>query len=76
MRNEQIDGLTINHSLAPLLEEERMRTLDVEEMESSSKVDLRDVSWLQMPENEGLTLRQKNIGNFLLLQDELYKVNF
>jgi hypothetical protein len=46
MRNEQIDGLTINHSLAPLPEQERMRTLDVEEMKSSFKVDLRDVSRL------------------------------
>ncbi len=45
MRNEQIDGLTTNRSFAPLPEQEQMRTLDVEEMEPSSKIDLRDVSW-------------------------------
>ncbi len=45
MRNEQIDGLTTNCSLAPLPEQEQMRALDVEEMESYSKIDLRDVSW-------------------------------
>jgi len=45
MRNEWIDGLTINHSLAPLLEQERMRALDAKKMESSSKINLKDVSW-------------------------------
>jgi len=45
MRNEQIDGLTINHSLAPLPKQKQMRILDAEEMESSSKIDLRNVSW-------------------------------
>ncbi len=45
MRNKWIDGLLINHNLAPLLEQKRMRVLDVEEIESSSKIDLRDVSW-------------------------------
>jgi hypothetical protein len=45
MQNEQIDGLTINHNLAPLPKQEQMRALDVEEMESSSKINLRDVSW-------------------------------
>jgi hypothetical protein len=45
MQNEQIDGLTINHSLAPLLKQEQMQALNVEELESSSKIDLRDVSW-------------------------------
>jgi hypothetical protein len=44
MWNEDIDNLTINHNLTPLLEQERMRALDVEEMESSSKIDLKDVS--------------------------------
>jgi len=46
MRNEQIDGLTTNHNLAPLLEQKQMWTLDVEEVESSSKIDRRDVLWL------------------------------
>jgi hypothetical protein len=45
MQNKRIDGVTTNHSHAPLLEQEQMRALDVEEMESFSKVDLRDVSW-------------------------------
>jgi hypothetical protein len=45
MWNKWIHGLVINHSLTPLLEQERMRVLDVEEMESSSNIDLRDVSW-------------------------------
>jgi type IV secretory pathway TraG/TraD family ATPase VirD4 len=45
MRNKWIDGLTINHSLAPLLEQERMRTLDAKKVESSSKINLKDVSW-------------------------------
>jgi hypothetical protein len=41
----QINGLTTNQNLAPLLEKKQMRALDVEEMESYSKIDLRDVSW-------------------------------
>ncbi len=45
MQNKLIDGLTINHKPAPLLEQEWMQALDVEEMESSSKIDLRDVLW-------------------------------
>ncbi len=45
MQNERIDGLVTNHSLAPLPKQERMQVLDVEEMESSSKIDLRDVLW-------------------------------
>jgi hypothetical protein len=44
MRNEQIDGLKINHSLAPLPEQEQMWALDAKEMDSSSKIDLKDVS--------------------------------
>jgi hypothetical protein len=43
MRNEQIDDLTINHSLTPLFEQKQMRALEVEEMELSSKIDLKDV---------------------------------
>jgi hypothetical protein len=43
MWNEQIDGLAINHSPALLLEQERMRAPDVEEMESSSKIDFKEV---------------------------------
>lgn len=45
MRNEQIDGLTINHSIAPLFEQEWMWTLNTKEMESSFKIDLKYVSW-------------------------------
>ncbi len=45
MQNEWIDGLTINHNPAPLPEQEWMRVLGVKEMESSSKIDLKDVSW-------------------------------
>jgi len=45
MRNERIDGLTINHYVAPLPKKEWMWTLDVKEMESSSKIDLKDVLW-------------------------------
>jgi hypothetical protein len=45
VRNEQIDGLIINHSLAPLPKQERMRNLYAKEMESFSKIDLKDVSW-------------------------------
>ncbi len=45
MRNEWIDGLTINHSPTPLHKQEHIRAMDVEEMESSSKIDLRDVLW-------------------------------
>jgi hypothetical protein len=44
MWNKQINGLTINHSLAPLFEKKSMCALDIEEMESSSKMDLKDVS--------------------------------
>jgi hypothetical protein len=51
MQNKQIDGLSTNHSLAPLPEQERMQALDVEEMESSSKIDLRDVSWWKFIKN-------------------------
>jgi len=45
MRNKQINGLTTDHSPTPLLKQEQMLALDVEEMESSCKMDLRDVSW-------------------------------
>jgi hypothetical protein len=37
--------LTTNHSHAPLSEQEQMRALDAKEMESSSKINLRDVLW-------------------------------
>jgi hypothetical protein len=40
-----MDDLAINHSLAPLLEKKQIQALDVEETESSSKINLRDVSW-------------------------------
>jgi hypothetical protein len=50
MRNKRIDGLTTdglttNHSPTPLPKQERMQALDVKEMESSSKINLRDVLW-------------------------------
>jgi hypothetical protein len=45
MRNKRMDGLTTNHSLAPLPAQEWMWALDAKEMESFSKIDLRDVSW-------------------------------
>jgi hypothetical protein len=45
MQKEHIDGLAINHSFAHLHEQERMWTLDVEKIESSSKINLKDVSW-------------------------------
>jgi hypothetical protein len=44
MQNEWIDGLTINHNFAPLPKQEQMRDLNVEEMKSSSKIDLKNVS--------------------------------
>jgi hypothetical protein len=43
-RNEWINGLTIKHSPTPLLEQERMSALNAKEMESSSKINLKDVS--------------------------------
>jgi len=45
MWNEWVNGLTTNHSFAPLPEQEQMWTLDAEKMKSSSKVNLRDVLW-------------------------------
>jgi hypothetical protein len=45
MRNEWIDGLATDHSHVPLPEQKQMEALDVEEMKSSSKIDLRDVLW-------------------------------
>ncbi len=39
------DGLTINHNPTPLPKQKQMWVLDVKEMESSSKIDLKDVSW-------------------------------
>jgi hypothetical protein len=39
-----IKGLTTNHSLAPLLEQERMQVLDAKGMELSSNINLMDVS--------------------------------
>jgi hypothetical protein len=45
MWNEQIDSPAINHSLAPLPKQKQMWALDAEEMESTSKIDPRDLSW-------------------------------
>jgi hypothetical protein len=44
MQNQRINGLIINHSPAPVLEQEQMQVLVVEEMESSYKIDLKEVS--------------------------------
>jgi hypothetical protein len=44
MWNKQIDGLTTNHNFAPS-EQKWMQALDVEKMESSSKINFKDVSW-------------------------------
>jgi hypothetical protein len=43
MRDEQINGLKINHSFTPLLEQKQMWVLNAKEMDSSSKIILRDV---------------------------------
>jgi hypothetical protein len=45
MWNERIHGLAINYNFASMPEQEQIRTLDVEGMESSSKIDLKVVSW-------------------------------
>jgi hypothetical protein len=45
MQNKYIDGLATIHTLAPLPKQEQMWALDLEEMESSSKIDLKDVLW-------------------------------
>jgi hypothetical protein len=43
MWNEQINGLTINHRLTPLTEQEQMWVVEAKEMELSFKIDLKDV---------------------------------
>jgi hypothetical protein len=43
MHNEQIDGSIINHSPAPLIEQEWMWVSKVKEIESSSNIDLKYV---------------------------------
>ncbi len=45
MWNKQINGLAINHNTIPLPKQKQMQVLDVKEMESSSKRDLKIVSW-------------------------------
>jgi hypothetical protein len=45
MQNKWIDGLISNHSPTPLFEQKQMQALNVEEMESYSKINLRDVLW-------------------------------
>jgi len=42
-KTTQINDLTINHNFTPLLKQERMQALDAKEMESFSKIDLKDV---------------------------------
>jgi hypothetical protein len=44
MQNKWINGLTINHSPTLLPKQKRMQVLEVKEMESSSKINLKDVS--------------------------------
>jgi hypothetical protein len=39
-----INGFTLNHSLAPMLEQKQIQALKVKEMESSSKIKLKDLS--------------------------------
>jgi hypothetical protein len=51
MWNELMDGLTTNHNLTPLFEQEWMQALNAKEMESSSKIDLRDVLWWKSIKN-------------------------
>jgi hypothetical protein len=51
MWNEWIDGLTINHSFTPLLKKKRMWVLNAKEMESSSKINLKDVLWCMSIKN-------------------------
>jgi hypothetical protein len=43
--NKRIDGLTTNHIPTPLPEQEQMQALDAKDMESSSKISLKDVLW-------------------------------
>jgi hypothetical protein len=45
MQNKWINGLTTNHNSTPLFEQKQMWVLDAKEMESSFKIDLRDVLW-------------------------------
>jgi len=45
MQNKQINSIVTNHSLAPLPKEKQIRTLKTKEIKSSSKINLRDVSW-------------------------------
>ncbi len=45
MWNEQINGQTTNHSFTPLPKQKWMQVLKDKEMESSSKIDWRDVLW-------------------------------
>ncbi len=45
MKNKQIDDFTINHSPIPLPKQEQIQVLNVEEMESFSKIYLKDVLW-------------------------------
>jgi hypothetical protein len=45
MQNKWINDLVTNHSPAPLPEQEQMWALNDRDMESSSKINLRDVLW-------------------------------
>jgi predicted nucleotide-binding protein (sugar kinase/HSP70/actin superfamily) len=45
MQNEQIYDLAINHSLAPFLKHKQIQVLSVKKIKSSSKINLKNVSW-------------------------------
>ncbi len=45
MWNKQINGLIINHSSTPLPKQKQIWTLNAEEINSSSKINLKDMSW-------------------------------
>jgi len=45
MWNKRIDGLATNHIPTPLPKQEQMWALDAKEMESSSKISVKDVLW-------------------------------
>jgi len=49
MWNKRIDGLATNHSPTPLPEQKWIWVLETEEMESSSKINLKDMSlWMSI----------------------------
>ncbi len=71
MQNEQKDDLEINHSLVPLFEQNWMRTLNAKEMESSFKIDLRNVLWWMFIKN---TCRPK-MSNYQTFKKKVHLFN-